>query len=218
MSRMKKDIGTGKNAGSNPVGREKSSNSYVIIDRCDKCPLYVFIDLVCEDNLAGLTIEGDPPEEVLKTAKTELISEYGELVGSGSGDFAMITQMHVIRNNLTGLSICCKLLGTEYANEAIAQAKLFGFHAPKDASVEFISKRMIGEIKRLDVRLRQETKRHESRTGDKRRGNVSKSQFLDQITILSKYYNFHIPTSITVMEYAGYVRNFKPQNYGKHNK
>lgn len=203
---MKKEesIPTGAVAGKKQADREPSAKSYVIYDRCSECPVYVYREAVCNDNLQALVKEGNPSEEVLREARQALTVEFAEL----SGDTGLITANKSV----------ARMIGYKYRIQALAIAasipdhleaqNLFARYGWKKLSAELQVKRADSKIKEYTVILDKEIARQTKLAKKEGGKRLSASDFNRQMVIVSKWCGFHISDRIMLSELAGYFREY----------
>lgn len=218
MNRKKKDTLTVKSAGRTPDDRENCSNSYVIINRCSKCPLWVFIDLVCHYNLSALIVEGNPPESALNDAKMDLLSEFAELSGNKSNK--QITDNYksisLYRAKIVGLSICIDSLSFGELEKIKPFISMNGIRLKGNETYEMIQRKIESKIKFLDIKLREEMKRYEVSISNGTGKKISSDHFTEQLVQLSKHAGFRLTTDIMLSEYAAYLKDFQKEiDYAK---
>jgi len=93
----------------------------LLYDSCFVCPLSVYIDVVCDDNLNALVIEGNPTNELLEDTKLKLMSEFSEM----SNQAEMKMQIDRMRNlylyeiQIRGFELALALISRKMYPEAI---------------------------------------------------------------------------------------------------
>lgn len=204
MNSKEKHIPTEKSAGRRPADPESSGNSYVVYNRCSDCPVHVYRDAVCNDNLRALILEGEPSEEVLREARQALTVEFAEL----SGDTGLITANK-------GLA---RTIGYQYRIQALAVAsiipdhpeavKLFARYGWGKLPVDVQIKRANDKIKEYTVVLDKETARQQKHAAKQATKRLTAADFNRQMVIVSKWVGFHLSDRITLAELAGYFKSY----------
>lgn len=207
------DILRGKSAGKKTAVSEKSKQLYSLYDTCDKCPLRAYIEMMCNDNLKALVISGNPDEETLKKAKTDLLMEFSELCGNEHSLILSNTlkSMYLNKSYLQGFRLCIALVYEGKYNPVINYLKSIGINAnePKTGKdVDSLIKMIEGRSKDKARRLKEDQRKYESLN----RGEVEKITpqfYYEQLAMLSRHTKFRIDTNITLSEYAAYLNDFK---------
>lgn len=211
---MQTDLSVGKK----PANQVPSQNSYVVYDKCSDCPVYVYREAVCNDNLQALVKEGNPSEEVLREARQALTVEFAEL----SGDTGLITANKGV----------ARMIGYKYRIQALAIAasipdhpeaqNLFARYGWKKLSAELQVKRADSKIKEYTVILDKEIARQTKLAKKEGGKRLSASDFNMQMVIVSKWVGFHLSDRMMLAELAGYFRNYsetlKSHPHGSSNK
>ena len=212
---------TGKHAGAKP-GNPAASSNISIIRSCDKCPLSVYIDLVCNDNLRALIESGEPAEEELEIARMELVSEFHVLLGNHSAMTGIARRLALYRTQVMGLRTAIALLSAGQVDKAASYLRENGVRISRKefdgkALTELIT-RTESKMRAINVRIKEESKRYKDMSA-KKGSAPTPEMFNDQLVILSKHVGFRLTKDITLAEYAGYMKDYKNSlNYGKDNK
>lgn len=213
---------TKKVAGLNQVEKGKSKQSYSLYDTCDKCPMWVYIDLVCNDNVKSLIIEGRAPDEMLIECKHNLITEFAELSGNTHAKQMsnIVRNIYLYKSQIQGLTIAINLLVNgefeapiEYLNKSGLKFKI----PETNKDIETIIKRVEGHIKDKIRRINNLMKDYDKLTEGSTK--VTPQFYTEQLATLSKHFGFRIDKNITLSEYAAYVKDLneyiKHIEYGK---
>lgn len=203
--------------------KEKLSTSYSLYDTCDKCPLTVYIDLICNNNLNALLIQGNAPEEVLISTRIDLVVEFSELSGNQQTQSlnSVIKQIYYYRNKIRGLSICLELIYNDsYASSIPYLNNEFRTKEPQsEQEFDRLIKTVQARIKGHMVKLITLEKRFTALSEENDNGKITPQYFNEQLVMLSKYLGFTLnKNKLNVAEYAAYLKDFK-LNYkgnGKH--
>lgn len=211
-----------KAVGKKTAGKEKSTRSYTLYDTCDKCTLWVYIELVCEDNIEALIVEGKPTKEELEDAKRELLFEFSNMMSdfSNSKELTSVKNIYKYKSELTSLVLCANLVSAGDTEKIKDELKLFGIYAKTN---EEIIKKIESKIKSVKLRLNIEYKNVESTR--KEEYKPQKSDFAKMLVVLSKFSGYKLDKySITLEEYAEHIKlynehieavNQKNTNYEK---
>ncbi|SHF50021.1 hypothetical protein [Dysgonomonas macrotermitis] len=200
--------------GKKTASGEQLKKSYHIYDRCEICPLPVYIDVVCNDNLKALIIKGNVPEDVLSVTRTMLTVEFAEL----SGNTQMAATLNVIRQiNLRKIQIECLRLSANLIaggkfEDAIEYLKPYHIRIdenPDQNEIDRVVKQIEGKLKGRIVSLHELLKRYES-LSSKTEGDKPKPEYYTEMLIaVSKYTGFHLQKEkLTVSEFAIYLKNY----------
>lgn len=211
MKKRGKYIMTGKAAGKRQENRAGSGRSYIIYDRCEDCPLKVYIDLVCNDNLQALVVKGNPPEEVLVEARERLCAELAELSGdSYHGKVnALIRKIHFYRAGILILAACQRLVAIGEKKKALHFLNEAGVVRVGNMESKSLISRLSGLIREKKVRLQSEENRYRELTKKSGENKLTPAYFTEQLVVLSKYAGFRLSSSITLAEYAAYLKDMK---------
>lgn len=202
---------TGKHAGRKQDGRELSEKSYSIYNSCYECPLKVYIDIVCNNNLNSLIIAGNPSEEILSEAFNRIMSEYAELSGNSVSTKynILLKEIYSYRAQILGLIICMRLLCYESSGEAIESLNKLGLRCspPTDQkAMEDLLQKIDLRIKDRSIRMEKSKKEFSRIKESSKTQNVSPRDFIEQLSCASRWAGFRISTDITLAEYAVYIK------------
>ena len=210
---MEKHTTTKKRAGKKPDVPEKSRKLFVIYKNCYDCPLKVYIDIVCDNNINSLTISGNPPHEVLEKAKDEIIAEFSDLIGGGNINkkAILLKNIYTYRSQITGLKMCIYLIMSGHTDEAVVSLNKLGVKCStpeNEKELYDLIDKVINKIKDRDIRGRKLNKEYIAQiTRNEKVRKIDKSDFIEQIVELSKWAGFRLTTDITLAEYASYIRS-----------
>lgn len=211
MKKNRKYITMEKAVGKKPDDRDESGKSYTIYDTCAKCPLRAYIDLVCNDNLRALVVSGNPPETLLQETRHQLYTEFSEL--SGDSQFQVMNttlrKIHTYRANILLLLVCQRLLALGERLQALSFLAKAGVRFAPGMETKPILSKLSGLIREKKIRLRSEEKRYQSLTGGQTSEKLTPAHFTSQLVSLSKSAGFRLTTSITLAEYAAYLKDMK---------
>lgn len=212
MNWIKKIITIGKHAGKKPTDQEKSKSLFRIYDKCEICPLSVYIDVVCNDNLQALVIYGKPDKEDLLAAKSALNFEFAELSGNSeiSSIVNIVRQMYQIQSQMLGFDIAIKLVSAGKVDETEDWLKLHipNYSKPNDEeSISKLIKKMVGLYKAKEIQLNELKKRYDaisSKGGDK----IKPEYYTELLITISKNIGFHLKREeLTLSEFAIYLKD-----------
>lgn len=195
-------------------GSRGNSCKYSIIDTCERCPLSVYIDIVCEEKLDGLIISGNPPKELLEAAALKICSEFLVLSGGSDRTMELTRRMHYYYSLILIYSISLNLISMgKHDKDVIDVLNKNGFSCsmPKDEqeTAKLIS-RLKSAISEKKIRMNSEKKRLESlKTG----GNTkpTREYYTSTLVMLSKHVGFRLTKDITLAEYAAYLKDYKEE-------
>lgn len=210
MKKKIKHISKGKSAGQKTDSRAESSRLYVIYDTCDKCPLWAYISLVCDDDLSALVISGNPPREVLEDAKINIIHEFAE--ASGSAGMTLVASVrkeyYLSRTHILGLGISVQAIRSGDHEAAFEYLRKHGIMPSDDTNaIEKLIGQVENKISLKKVSMERAIKRMESSIGNNK--PPARDDFEDQLVIISKHVGFNLDSSITLRRYAGYIKMLK---------
>lgn len=202
-----------------------SKSSYALYDTCDKCPLRVYIDVICNENLQALVSAGEATEADLLACRAALISEFNELSGRDDTS-AAINQMRNIqlyRTQWLGLALCAELIAAGRPAEAFAFMERNGVPVGAEPETEAewmkLGRKLEARIRLLKVKIREEANKHRDQAArNDQGGRPTPGDFNDQLIALSKHVGYRLNQEISLAEYAGYLKDFKnASRHGKHN-
>lgn len=204
----------GKNVGKKTEAKGFSKESYTLYDTCDKCPLSVYIDVVCNDNNKALIVSGNPREDALTATRMNLIMEFSELSGNEYTDryHSVIRQIYSYKSVINGLNMAMNLVALgrfdvsiEYLNKNGVPCK-----APNtDKESEMLLKKVQGVIKGKLVKYMEVCKKYESINKESSSVAPTPQYYTENLIMLSKHIGYKLDKSITLAEYAGYIKDYK---------
>lgn len=205
-----------KHVGRKRGAKERSNRSYTLYDSCDKCPLWVYMDLVCDEKLESLVINGKAPEDVLKEARTNLIIEFSQLSGDTHTDVInnILRKIYLYKNEINIFRICASLIVSGEYESSLKQLAKMGIRSGIPQNTEQANgllKNIEGRIKGKDIYLQKEIKRYEELTKDQGE-NPKRQLYEEQIVVLSKHSGFKLDKNMTLAEYAAYLKDYKRTN------
>ena len=204
----------GKNAGRKRAVRGFLKGSYTLYDTCDKCPLSAYIDVVCNTNNRALVINGNPSDDVLITARMNLIMEFSELSGNEYTDryHNVIRQIYTYKSVINGLNMAMNLVALGRFDVSIDYLNKNGVicKVPKtEKESEILLKKIQGVIKGKLVKYMEVCKRYESINQESSSETVTPQYYTENLIMLSKHVGYKLDKSITLAEYAGYIKDYK---------
>lgn len=215
---MAKSHMTGKNAGRKREETAGLGKPFSLYDNCNICPMRVYVDMVCNDNLEALIIEGEPSKELLIAIKIDLVTELSELSNNvqASSVNNSLKKIYNYRLQIKCMQSCGLLIDNDMPEKALEYLKSIGINIPlKDKRA--MLKRLEGQIKNRMNHLNQEYKKYESLSKDS--GDKPTYAFYnEQLAVLSGYFKFDINMNITLAQYAAYLKIFNKSNHGKYNR
>ncbi len=204
-----KQLMTGWNVGRKNQ-KERSDRSFTLYDNCNICPLSVYVDLVCNNNLRSLIISGNPTDDEVEIAKISLILEFSELSGN--------TQTHSVNNLLKGIymsrmqiksiEMCINLISSGRYSVAKDYLKSIGI---SKVDVKYLQ----GVIKSKVINLKKDISRYDSLVKESGSKKPTAQFYNHQLAVLSKYLKFDVPMSITLAKYAEYLKLYNDGNNRK---
>lgn len=201
-------------------------SSYRIYDKCEVCPLSVYIDAVCNENLQGLVIDGKPSEDVLLLAKSALTIEFSEL--SGNSEAAIVTnllkQMYVYLSQIQGLKICLNLIQGDRFDDVVEYLNSHNIKVLKPTNEDEktkLVKQIEGQIKGKSIQFDQIKKRYDKINVNASSGKPRAEYYTELLITLSKYVGYHLKKEkLTLSEFALYLKDFTKHietlNYKNH--
>jgi hypothetical protein len=173
----------------------------------------VYIEAVCEDNLRGLIVEGQPTVEALKMALSEMTAEFSSLCGNthASSVNNSIKKIHLFKLSLTTYQLSIGLISSgDYA--CLTLLKSFGIYLkePKnEAEREKLLKQIDSKARAKLVQLKEELAHFDKLYKKESGGKVAAQSYSEQIAAVSRFAGFHInKMTITLADYAAYVKQF----------
>lgn len=212
---MERSTVTGKAAGIKQGVRASSKSSYALYDTCDKCPLRVYIDVICNDNLSALIVSGNAPESALLECRSDLVSEFNELSGNGNSSamVSMVKNIQLYRAQILGFSIAAELLAFGRTDAAFDflnnNGVMVGGLPETEQEWMKIGRKIESKIRLLKIKIRDESRRQRE-LADRNKGiRPTIKDFNDQMVALSKNVGFRLTKDISLAEYAGYLKDYK---------
>ncbi len=194
-----------KVVGRKTAEKERFLQPYTLYDNCDICPLWVYIDLVCDDNLQSLVITGTPPESALREAKERLIFDYNNrfINMSTSVNLNAMQSIYSMRTELQMMVLCMNLITRGEAEAAKPYLRKFGIYTN---SQDKIVSSLESKIKALHIHLNRETEKFNKEVKTEK---TTRQDFEKQLVLMSKYFGFPLQKKIlTLAEYAGYLNEY----------
>lgn len=204
--------------------REKSKKLYRIYDKCDICPLSVYIDVVCNDNLKALVIKGHIPEKELNKVRTMLTIEFSELSGSShiTSTINIIRQIYLRNVQIDGLKIAAMLIQAGHYEQVIEYLKPLHIklnNPNDDKEIDRVIKQVEGKIKGKIVSIRELQKRYDALTAITDSGKPKEENYTEMLIALSKYVGFHLKKEeLTLSEFAFFLKSFNKEIERLNNK
>lgn len=204
-------------AGRKTEAKEKPKKSYHIYDRCEICPLSVYVDVIENGNLKALIIKGRVPQEELVLARTMLTIEFSELSGSShlQSTINVIRQMYLRRSQIEGLRMAAILINGGLNDQAMEYLKPYHIklNNPLDpVEIERVIKQIEGKIKGKIVSLQELQKRYDALTVKTDTEKPKSGYYTEMLTVLSKYVGFHLSKDkLNVAEFALYLKQFNQE-------
>lgn len=213
MNLKKKYIVIKNRVGRKLVKKGKSRKSYFIYNTCSKCPLSVYIDVVCNNNLHALVKRGNPPINVLEEAKYNLIVEFSSLTGDMHTESITnsLRNIHALKAEILGLTICIQLLLNEDYEALISGLKAYSIllkKTPDEKEKDQILKRVENKIRSKGILLKEEIARYEKLTSGSENEKITAQYFNEQIITLSKHIGIKITKDIMLDEYAACIKDY----------
>lgn len=202
-----------KRAGKKTGKKVSLKKSYTLYDSCDKCPLSNYIDLVCNDNLQALVIEGNPPSEILNETKHMLIIEFSELSGNTHTQSVInsIKRMHLLKTQILGFSLCFDLINHGAYDKPAEFLKTQNVNIGEiktEADKQQILKSIDSRVKSKSIQLKEESARHNKLLEDSKGEKLTAQSFNEQLAVLSKHTGFRLEKNLTLAEYAAYIKQY----------
>ncbi len=179
----------------------------------------MYEDVVCNDNLHALVVEGTPPDNALRMAKIDLITEFAELSGDKqsvklNGHIRLI---HFYRANISGLTIAIVVIQEGDRGRAVEYLRSTGFPVKDTWTDEELAKKIVSKIKYLDTRLHEELKKYEAAMPKEMGEKMTADYFTAQLVGLSDDAGVHLTKDIMMSEFAIRIKNLqKKLEYVKH--
>lgn len=201
---VKRYITPKKVAGKKTGSKEGLSQLYTLYDTCDICPLWVYISLVCDEDIKVLIKEGNPPEEALKTAKLNLLFEFNELISDGENKIqSTIRKIYKYKSQLMVLEIALVLISEGRMEDVKGVLKALGIR--NDEATKTVSQ-IKGKIGSISIHLQKELKEYEGLNRNEEKAN--RKDFDALLAKLTKFFGFRVMKDITLSEYAAYIKEY----------
>lgn len=208
MKKMGKHTSTGKVAGKKQEDPGKQRKSYTIYNNCYDCPLKVYIEIVCNDNLDALIISGEPPREELEEARDRIFSEFNEMSGtSESRRTTLLRESRLYRSQIIGLITSLHIISLGEAD--IDLLKDFGirYKVPEDADeLNSLINKISAKISERKIRYNKAISELEKLNEREKGKKVKPMDFINQLVSLSKWAGFRIGTDVSLAEYSAYIK------------
>lgn len=204
-----------KHVGKKPDEMERYSQSYSLIESCAICPLNIYVDIICNNNLKALILQGNPNEEILEAAKIGLIIEFSELSGNMQSRSLnnVIRQIYLYKSQITALHLCVSLICSGDTEIPYAYFKSCNINVSipqTDKEYASLLKKVEGIIKGKSIQLKEAFKRYQTMSKESDTHKPTIQSFIDQLVLLSKHVGFNLSINqITLAEYASYLKNYK---------
>lgn len=205
---------TEKSAGKKQANRAKSQQSYIIYNNCYECPLRVYIELVCNNNLEALVISGNPTEYVLNDAREKILDEYHSMLGESYASMqnTLLREIYMYRSQIVGMSVCLDLIGLGNSESAIHALNKLGIKcnvSDDEAYLSELIKKVDGKISEKKIRLTKAQKGYELIMSKDKGEPLKPSHLIDQLAALSRWLGFRLSIDVTLAEFATYVKQMK---------
>lgn len=211
---------TNSSATENSVGKKQEdpvlpSKSYSLYDSCQICPLKVYADVVCNDNLKALIISGNPSNDILEETKVQLIAEFNDACGDPKYTSLLNKQRDILiyKTQIIGLAICAHLIAHGNYEQALEYLNQNGMSIPKNPSSLTdwmkIERKINARIKMLRIKIKEKAKQFNSIAKQNSNGQKCTIQdFNDQLIQISKNVGFRVTWDISLLEFAGYLKDY----------
>jgi hypothetical protein len=190
-----------------------ASESLSVIHNINTCPLYVYIEAICGDNLRGLIVEGQPADETLKMALSEMTAEFLFISDNShaSSVNSSIKKIYMFKIALTTYQLSIGLISSgDYS--CLTLLKNFGIYLKEpanEAEREKLLKQIDSKGRGKLVQLKEELIRFGKLYKKEAGGKVPAQSYSEQIAAVSRFAGFHInKMTITLADYAAYVKQF----------
>lgn len=218
---IKRFISIGANAGKKGAGPEPSGKLYTLYDTCDRCPLRVYVDVVCYDNLASLIVEGDAPPYALIRAKNALIEEFSILCKNAftKASNEHMRKIYLYRSQLIALSLCSNFIDDDACVDYLRSIGI-KISAPITADNADRARKIVNSrIKQMSIRLKSEIDAYNKLADGAPAAKPTRENFTEQLVIISRHVGFRLTNDITLAEYAAYINDFQNSlKNGRNNK
>lgn len=183
------------------------SGSSSVYSRCAECPVYVYRDAVCNDNLRALVRSGNPTDEELAEARDALSVEFAELTGNMNLRTANIRTARIMAMRCHIMALSAAVIVPDHPNAV----ELFRQEGWGKLSAEQQSKRADAKIKELTVRLNKLLAQAGKKSRQNEKQHLTEAEFNMQTVIVSKWVGFHLSDRMTMAELAGYFKMYNEQ-------
>lgn len=210
---MEKPNSTRKSSGKRKAAPENSKKSFILKGKCRLLTIGEYIELICEDNLSILIVEGKPDAEALNEAKMDVISEFSELSGD-EGSSAIVDSLRKIykyRAEIMGMTIALKNIYARF-EEAVAVLRRFGIRGDVSNDPESIGKfikRVQAEMKSRSTRMQTEINSYNSLSTKNESKPLAAQNVFDEMSIISQFVKYGIDTGTNLALYASHRKNYK---------
>lgn len=200
-----KGITTKRAAGKKAVAKEKSKDLFSLYDNCDICPLWVYIDIVCDNKLESLIIKGKPTNEELEEGKVRLLIDYSNASGNleQSSKTDKIRKIYHYTASIQGLFLCINLIELGEYESTFDYLKTHNIYE-KDPSK--IIEKIISKIRSYELQINKNKNDLSTSPSEK----IKREDFEKELVVLSKYMGFQITKFNTrLSEYIQYRKSYE---------
>lgn len=199
-----------KNAGKKEAEQDGQS-SILLYDSCYRCPLSVYIDVVCDNKLSALIIQGNPSVELLEETKIKLISEFSELSNQSESKILInkICDLYRYEIQIRSFELALNLIAGMNFSEAVAFLNQNGLKckAPEN------EKEIESLIKSIRVKIMNRTAKYkEAKTiydSIKGKGETPTRKYFNKLLVMlsvCEIIKIQLnPEKMTVSEFAEYL-------------
>lgn len=187
---------------------------YSIINDCERCPLSVYIDIVCDERLDGLIISGKPPREMLEAAALKICSEFSVLSGGNDKSMGITRRVYYYHSLILIYLICMNIISSGKCDKDVINTLVkngLSCSMPNgDEETEKLISRIKSAISEKKIRMNNEKKRLQAiQTGTDVK--PTREHYTNNLVMLSKHVGFRLTKEITLAEYAAYLKDYKEE-------
>lgn len=191
-----------------------SRNSLVKFHTIYTCPLWAYIDFVCDGHTSGIIISGDPTEEEIQATCNTLKMDFHELSSgkSGEGYINSINGLYSKKNTILGLQISLKLVLVGRYEKAIDFLNKNGVKSCIPTTIqdqENLINRITKRIALRTAKLQEATTEHNnSFLTNKNKTETPTRKYYNKLLVIlssSEAIKMRIDKNITVAEFAEYI-------------
>lgn len=192
-----------------------TSSQSQVWDSCE-LPLWNFIQVITTNSLQPLIIKGNPTDQQLATAWSDIFAEYCDIYQSKNQTYVLHLQREIahLTYKLQVIQVCIDRLIISYYEPAIAELRDYGFNYEytPDTMLEDLQS-TIAEAQYLVVQKGVKEGEYKKYIEANAESEVKETDYDDILGELGKFQGYHIRSKdLSVREYVSIFNRYKKQN------